>query len=498
MTETEKRRIFVIDDDQADCDLIAQTLDYKEFEIITINDLESAVQKAGDIKPDLIFVSLSLSWAPVSEAIKSIQSYKGMKKVPFIALTSLPGDLNTLYAGTMGIVDVLEKPINTDELISKTLNILGEDLISLDKGSLFEGFSVKSEPQETPLEENIIKTDQEPVISQDKPQETFFDKDPVETEETEQEPVNIKSTASDAVKYKDHEPGNEKEFWGEIDYKHSEKRKDIIKNRLFIFIVLLISVGIGVRLLFLTDTDEKMKKVFSGDISKTEAPSSGGDLKSEGVDKDKSSSGTYPDTYLIESPEDERPLRGETFTETMPAEEMEIESKILSPDDTGTAINSTRTKRRVPPKSDFLKPALEEPEKEGTYTEALFPDGMETGSEFPSAVEDTFEETMAPAADTDSVNSVKEKRRQVPPKSDFLKKATYSIQIGAYRVENNAISKNDTLKEKGYHSFIKKETSDGSPLFKVMVGKYETRDKAEAEKRILRQKEGISSFILAY
>ena len=467
MTKTEKRKIFVIDDDQADCELIAQTLDYKEFEIITINDLESAIQKAEYIRPDLIFISLSLSWAPVAEAIKSIQSYKGMKRVPFVALTSLPGDLNTLYAGTMGIVDIIEKPINTEELLSKTLNILGEDLISPDKGSLFQGFSAKSKPQETPLQENIFKTegtdqepvisedapqesffdndlvetdetdqepviskdapqesffdndlvetdetDQEPVISEDKPQESFFDKDTVETEETEYEPVNIKKTASDAVNYIRNEPASEKEFWGEIDDKHSGTRKDIIKKRLFIFVVLLISIGLGVKILFVTGIDEKIKQAISSDSAEQSVGSSlSGDISKSTTSAEKDElSDTYPDSYLVETPEKQELFREETFTDTFPTQE----------------------------------------------------------------------------------------KRQVPPKSDFLKKATYSIQIGAYRDENNAISINADLTKKGYPSFIKKGSSDGTPLFKIMVGKFETRDRAEEESRILRQKEGISSFIIAY
>ncbi|NIO82433.1 MAG: hypothetical protein GTN68_17960, partial [Candidatus Aminicenantes bacterium] len=83
-------------------------------------------------------------------------------------------------------------------------------------------------------------------------------------------------------------------------------------------------------------------------------------------------------------------------------------------------------------------------------------------------------------------------------KSDFRKKAVYSVQAGAFENEKNALHLMDELQKKGYAVFIRMgEWKDNRPFYSVMVGEYEKREDAQAESMRIRRQEGIQSFVYA-
>ncbi len=73
----------------------------------------------------------------------------------------------------------------------------------------------------------------------------------------------------------------------------------------------------------------------------------------------------------------------------------------------------------------------------------------------------------------------------------------YTVQVGAYKTEENAKQMADNLLEKGYQVHIKSYMKNGSPLFKVHVNKFSSKKDARDLAEKFSSKENIPSFITA-
>jgi cell division septation protein DedD len=72
----------------------------------------------------------------------------------------------------------------------------------------------------------------------------------------------------------------------------------------------------------------------------------------------------------------------------------------------------------------------------------------------------------------------------------------YTIQVGAYKTEKNAHQMVNRLLRKGYEAHIKSELKQGTPLFKVLVEKFNNKEKAYDLANKLINKENLPSFIV--
>ena len=72
----------------------------------------------------------------------------------------------------------------------------------------------------------------------------------------------------------------------------------------------------------------------------------------------------------------------------------------------------------------------------------------------------------------------------------------YTIQVGAYKTEKNAHQMVNRLLKKGYEAHIKSELKQGTPLFKVLVEKFNNKEKAYDLANKLINKENLPSFIV--
>jgi twitching motility two-component system response regulator PilH len=124
-----KRKILVIDDDQAVCDMIAGTLKNRGYEVFTETKYQEGMSKAGEILPDLAFISLLLDTTNGLKVSKELHAIEKLKKVPVIMLISYKGELDPKYTRTIGIVDILVKPASEKDLITKVEAILGPSAV---------------------------------------------------------------------------------------------------------------------------------------------------------------------------------------------------------------------------------------------------------------------------------------------------------------------------------------------------------------------------------
>ena len=142
----QRKKILVIDDDAAACDLIEQTLEEQGLEVITIRDARAGFETAKTLLPDLIFINLLLPGINGLKFSKAIHSVETLKTVPVIMIVAQREELDPKYTTTIGIVDILVKPLTFLDIITKTKAVLGE--------SAFEG--IREELITTPFDEEEI------------------------------------------------------------------------------------------------------------------------------------------------------------------------------------------------------------------------------------------------------------------------------------------------------------------------------------------------------
>ena len=85
---------------------------------------------------------------------------------------------------------------------------------------------------------------------------------------------------------------------------------------------------------------------------------------------------------------------------------------------------------------------------------------------------------------------------KAPPVPNIYEKGTYSVQVGFFRNEKNAISLSDKLKKKGYDAFVLRHTSEGSKIFfRILIGRFHQKSEALKQARIILNREGMKSII---
>ncbi len=507
-----KKRILVIDDDQAVCDLITQTLEAKGFEVFIVSNPDEAVNNAKEIVPDLIFIGLLVHEANGLKISKSINSIESLKKIPIIMTIAYQGELDPKYTITIGIVDVIVKPLTADKINAKTMKYLKEDI---------DPSVIKIVVKEPPL-----KKDVKPVEIEEEPYELEVEE--AEILEYTGEPLETLEQEAILLGEEDAEQGIYAESIEETLSEIPEKEEEIIEpaepevidewEHEFEETVEPIDTEIRDELeQELEETTEQLEAEAKLEFGETtEKP----DVEIE----------DELDRELDETSE-------QVETETKPEWEQEFEETV-EPIDTEIRdeleqeLEETTEQLEAERKDDLdfklYDATKEKPLKKlvsllaavlviaglgiGSWQllKIFFPD---TGKDVPS----TFVKKEAPVEkeviteklplDNKKIKDVvppitPEKAKAVPKKPLLTKKAkvpekrTYSIQAGAFSNEKNAFSYADKLKQKGYDAFVKKDlTADKKTIHRVLIGKFDDKGKALEQSRIILQKEGIKSII---
>jgi CheY-like chemotaxis protein len=122
-----RKRILVIDDDAASCEVLVNTLEDAGFAVRAAFDADSGAAVAKEFLPHLVFINLLLPGTNGLKVSKTIRSISLLEKVPVVMFVSYEGELDTKYTVTIGVVDSLVKPLKKEDLLEKTFSILGRD-----------------------------------------------------------------------------------------------------------------------------------------------------------------------------------------------------------------------------------------------------------------------------------------------------------------------------------------------------------------------------------
>ncbi|MDD5397826.1 MAG: response regulator [Dehalococcoidia bacterium] len=114
-----KRRILYIEDNEQNFYLVNVLLKTKDYQVLWAQDGREGIEKAEQLKPDLILLDIQLPVMDGYDVAKMLRSNPDLNKIPVIAVTSyaMSGDREkALSAGCNGYI---EKPIDPDTFLAQ-------------------------------------------------------------------------------------------------------------------------------------------------------------------------------------------------------------------------------------------------------------------------------------------------------------------------------------------------------------------------------------------
>jgi two-component system alkaline phosphatase synthesis response regulator PhoP len=121
-------RILIVDDEAHIRRLISQTLEELEdagAEISSAEDGAAGLEKAKEVKPDLVFLDVMMPKMNGFEVCEALKHQLGMKETYIILLTAKGQELDRARGQEVGADLYITKPFDPDELLAKAREVLG-------------------------------------------------------------------------------------------------------------------------------------------------------------------------------------------------------------------------------------------------------------------------------------------------------------------------------------------------------------------------------------
>jgi CheY-like chemotaxis protein len=117
-------KILLIEDDEANRDMLSRRLARRGFEVAEAADGEQGFRMAQTESPDLILMDISLPVMDGWEVTRRLKADPEQRKIPIIALTAHAMSEDRELALTVGCNDYDTKPVDLERLLTKIENLL--------------------------------------------------------------------------------------------------------------------------------------------------------------------------------------------------------------------------------------------------------------------------------------------------------------------------------------------------------------------------------------
>lgn len=119
-----KSTILIVDDERDILDLIEYNLKKEGFVVVTAEDGEEGIEKARQVKPDLVLLDIMMPKMDGLEVIDMMRQDANLKDIPVIFLTARSDEKTEVKGLDRGADDFLTKPISTTKLVSRIKAVL--------------------------------------------------------------------------------------------------------------------------------------------------------------------------------------------------------------------------------------------------------------------------------------------------------------------------------------------------------------------------------------
>jgi CheY-like chemotaxis protein len=117
-------RILVAEDERDIRELIVFTLSYGGFEVHEASNGQDAVNKAPEVKPDLILMDVRMPKMTGYEACEKLKEMPEMKDVPIVFLSAKGQESEISKGLKLGAEAYILKPFAPDDLIRQIKDIM--------------------------------------------------------------------------------------------------------------------------------------------------------------------------------------------------------------------------------------------------------------------------------------------------------------------------------------------------------------------------------------
>jgi K+-sensing histidine kinase KdpD len=124
MSDSKNHKILIVEDNQENMDLLVYFLRPQGYDIISVGDGVSAVQKVQEDPPDIILLDIMLPKMDGYEVCEKLKKDPETKFIPIIMLTALKELKDKVRALEVGADDFISKPFENVELLARVKSLL--------------------------------------------------------------------------------------------------------------------------------------------------------------------------------------------------------------------------------------------------------------------------------------------------------------------------------------------------------------------------------------
>jgi PleD family two-component response regulator len=119
-----KARILVIDDSTANNILCRSMFEEEGHYVVTMESGKQALREVTRIKPDIVLLDVMMEGIDGFDVLREFQSNESTRSIPVIMISASDDRRMMEKAINMGAIDFVSKPIGTNRLYDKVLQIL--------------------------------------------------------------------------------------------------------------------------------------------------------------------------------------------------------------------------------------------------------------------------------------------------------------------------------------------------------------------------------------
>jgi twitching motility two-component system response regulator PilH len=112
-------KVMVVDDSPTERHFLGELLTKQGYQVVMAESGEEAMEKAKQLKPDLILMDVVMPGLNGFQATRAITKADETKNIPVIMCTSKGQETDKVWGMRQGARDYVVKPINKDELLRK-------------------------------------------------------------------------------------------------------------------------------------------------------------------------------------------------------------------------------------------------------------------------------------------------------------------------------------------------------------------------------------------
>lgn len=159
-----KGKILVVDDSALVRKLSEIALQEAGYEVHSAENGEEGLKKAESLLPDLILINFIMPKMTGLQFCEQIKEIEGLSKIPLILITSKGENVIKSFLEKSLVVDYLQKPFKSEDLVEKVEKVLSKFSVDRDYPSVEESSKISiDEVQDTEQEQTITPTEEIPI-----------------------------------------------------------------------------------------------------------------------------------------------------------------------------------------------------------------------------------------------------------------------------------------------------------------------------------------------